>query len=63
VYAMNEQALKNLVAGKPRLEAIRLLSLLPGVEQATIAWIENNKPLPDDASHIHLLIFVAVADA
>jgi hypothetical protein len=60
---MNEQAIKNLVAGKPRLEAIRLLSLLPGVEHVTIAGIEDNKPLPDDVSHIHLLILVAVADA
>ncbi len=62
VYAMNEQAIKNLVAGKPRLEAIRLLSLVPGVEHVTIAGIEDNKPLPDDVSHIHLLILVAVAE-
>ncbi len=62
VYAINEQAIKNLVAGKPRLEAIRLLSVMPGVEHVTIAGIEDNKPLPDDVSHIHLLILVATSE-
>lgn len=61
VFQINEESIKNLVAGKPRLEAIRLLSLMPGVAHVTIAGIEDNKPLPDDVSHIRLLILVGLS--
>jgi VCBS repeat-containing protein len=62
VYQVDEGRIKNLVAGKPRLEAIRLLTAMPGVAHITIAGIEDNKPLPDDVSHIHLLILVATSE-
>ncbi len=61
VYQVDEGRIKNLVAGKPRLTAIRLLSTMPGVEHVTIAGIEDDKPLPDDIFHIHLLILVAIS--
>lgn len=58
VYKVNEAQVKTLVKGKPRPQAILLLSLLPGVQRVSIAGISDNSPLPDDLSHIHLLIFV-----
>lgn len=58
VYQMNKAQIKTLVAGKPRLAAIQLLSKLPGVQKVSIAGISENSPLPDDLSHIHLLIYV-----
>src|SRR6266566_573688 len=56
VYSINEQRVTNLVAGKPKLTAIRLLSKLPGIQRISIAGISDNSPLPDDLSHIHILI-------
>lgn len=58
VYKLNEMQIKSLVAGKPRLAAIRLLSKLPSVQRITIAGISDNSLLPDDLSLIHILILV-----
>ena len=58
VYQLNEREIKSLVAGKPRLAAIQLLSKLPSVQRITIAGISDNSLLPDDLSHIHILILV-----
>jgi hypothetical protein len=58
VYQINERAIKTLVAGKPRLQAIRLVSKLPGVQTLSISGISDNQPLPEDLSRIHLLIIV-----
>jgi hypothetical protein len=58
VYQINEEKIKSLVAGKPRLQAIRLLSTMPGIERLSIAGIADNQPLPEDQSHIHVLILV-----
>ena len=59
VYQLNEERIKNLVAGKPRLQAIQLLLRLPGVQRISIAGISDNQALPDDTTHIHLLIIYA----
>ena len=61
VYQINEPQIQNLVAGKKRLDAIRLLSAMPGVEHASIAGITDNQFLPEDAAHIHLLILLNVS--
>ncbi len=61
VYQINETSMKNLVAGKPRSEAIQLLLGLPGIQRISIAGISDNAPLPDDTTHIHLLIIVGVS--
>ena len=61
VCQLNEQQIKNLVAGKPRLDAIQLLSSLPGIHRISIAGIADNQTIPDDFTHIHLLIIVSVS--
>jgi VCBS repeat-containing protein len=61
VYQINEPQIQNLVAGKKRLDAIQLLSAMPGVEHASIAGITDNQFLPEDAAHIHLLILLNVS--
>jgi hypothetical protein len=61
VYQLNEQQIKNLVAGKSRLDAIQLLSSLPGIQRISIAGIADNQTIPDDFTHIHLLIIVGVS--
>ena len=58
-YTLNGQAqqrIKTLLAGKPRLTALRLLLQQTGIHTASITGIPDNQPLPDDLTHIHLLI-------
>ncbi len=60
-YMLTEQAqqhLKTLLAGQPRLTALRWLAQQPGIQQASISGISDNQPLPDDLSHLYLLIVV-----
>ena len=58
MYQLNERAIQSIVAGKPRLAAIQLLQKLPGVQRITISGLSDNSPLPDDLTHIHILILV-----
>jgi Baseplate J-like protein len=58
VYQINERQVQTLVAGKPRLAAMRLLQTLPGIQSISIAGIADNSPLPTDLSYIHILILV-----
>jgi Baseplate J-like protein len=53
-----QQHLKTLLAGQPRLVALRWLLQQPGIHQASISGVADNQPLPDDLSHLHLLIVV-----
>jgi hypothetical protein len=58
-YTLNGQAqqrIKTLLAGKPRLAALRLLLQQTGIHTASITGIPDNQPLPDDQTHLHLLI-------
>ena len=58
-YTLNGQAqqrIKTLLAGKPRLMALRWLLQQPGIHTASINGIADNQLLPDDLPHIHLLI-------
>ncbi len=60
VYALTSQDqehLKNLIAGKTKQEATALLTTLPGIKSASIAW-EGKSKLPTDTRNIHLVIFV-----
>lgn len=59
VYQVNQAHIQALVSGKPRLEALQLLAHLPGIQQVSISGIPDNQFLPDDVTHIHLLIVVA----
>jgi VCBS repeat-containing protein len=61
MYQLNQSQIQNLVAGKPRLEAIQLLTRLPGVVRVSIAGITDNQFLPEDIAHIHLLILLNVS--
>ena len=58
IYQINEQRIKSMVAGKPRLDAIRLLSALSGITSVSIAGIADNNLLPDDPQHITFLVVV-----
>ncbi len=53
-----QQHLKTLLAGQPRLVALRWLMQQPGIHTASISGVTDNQPLPDDLSHLHLLIVV-----
>ncbi|HEY6539850.1 MAG TPA: hypothetical protein VIZ18_02890, partial [Ktedonobacteraceae bacterium] len=58
-YMFTEQAqqhLKTLLAGQPRLVALHWLMQQPGIHTVSISGISDNQPLPDDLSHLHLLI-------
>lgn len=55
--AKAQERLKTLVAGKPRLTALHLLSTVPGIDRATISGINDNDQLPD-AIYIHLFIIL-----
>jgi hypothetical protein len=63
-YMLNGQAqqrIKTLIAGKPRLDALRLLLHQAGIHTASINGIADNQPLPDDQTHIHLLILLLIS--
>src|SRR5712692_1357847 len=55
-----QERIKTLIAGKPRLEAIHLLSTLPGVRRVTITGITDNNLLPEDGQHITFLVFISL---
>ncbi|MGH2493245.1 MAG: baseplate J/gp47 family protein [Ktedonobacteraceae bacterium] len=54
--AQAQQHLKALLAGQPRRVALRWLLQQRGIHTASITGIPDNQPLPDDLSHLHLLI-------
>jgi hypothetical protein len=54
--AQAQQHLKSLLAGRPRLTALRWLRQQSGIQTANISGVADNQLLPDDLSHIHLLI-------
>ena len=56
--AQAQQHIKALLAGQPRLTALRWLLQQPGIHTASITGVGDNQPLPDDLTHIHLLIVV-----
>lgn len=53
-----QQRIKKIIAGKPRQEAIHLLSTMPGIQRVTITGIADNNPLPLDPQHIKFLMLV-----
>ncbi|MEO8955770.1 MAG: hypothetical protein ABI396_02285 [Ktedonobacteraceae bacterium] len=55
---MAQERIVNLVAGKPREAALHQLATLPGLSHISISGIPDNQSLPDDLTHIHLLIIV-----
>ena len=62
-YMLNGQAqqrIKTLIAGKPRRAALRLLLQQTGIHTASINGIVDNQPLPDDLTHLHLLIVLTL---
>jgi hypothetical protein len=61
VYQLDEQQIITLVTGKPRLDALHLISVLSGVQTARITGIHDNEHLPTDAAHIHILVFFTVS--
>ncbi len=60
VYAISphaQQSIKQLISGRPRDEAIKVLLSLPGIERASIEG-ENNSRLPKNITSIHLQIII-----
>ncbi len=60
VYAVNtagEQRIKHLIAGKRKQDALHLLLLVPGIEQAVISWGDDSR-LPKDIKNIHIRLLV-----
>jgi hypothetical protein len=60
VSQINVRHIQSLVAGKPRLKAIQVLSRLAGVQTVSITGIADNQQLPTDVGHIHLKIYYLV---
>jgi len=63
LYQLNanaQQRIVTLIAGKPRETALDQLARLPGIQHASISGISDNQPIPDDLTHIHLLIVFSV---
>ena len=60
IYQLNEPQVKNLIVDKPRLNALRILSQVPGVQTVNIVGVSDNELLPIDPAHIqvHILYFV-----
>ncbi len=58
VYQLNTAHLTALIVGKPRLEALHLLSTFQGVQTVSITGVNDNQALPTDPAHIHLLLMV-----
>lgn len=61
VYQLNKGQLTALIVGKPRIDAIHLIEVLPGVQSVSITGIHDNEQVPTDAAHIHVLIFFTVS--
>ena len=62
IYGLSYKVLehiKELVAGKSKQQALHLLALLPGIENASITW--DNTTLPKDIADIHIEMFVLEA--
>lgn len=61
VYQIDEQHIKALIAGKPRLTVLHILAQTPGIKTVSIAGVSDNSQLPTDTSHIKLTIFYLVS--
>ena len=61
VYQLNQSQIQQLVEGRKRLDAIRLLSATPGIQSVSITGVTDNQVLPEDTAHIHLLILLNVS--
>jgi hypothetical protein len=63
VYGLNaagQQAIKSLIAGKPKQEALRELLALPGIAHASIrvTGIGDAARLPENIHNIHLVLYI-----
>lgn len=61
IYGLSDhfqQLLKRLIAGRRKDQALRLLSLWPGIVKAVISWGDETK-LPKNTANIHLQILVS----
>lgn len=58
VYQLNGQHITSTIVGKPRLNALHLIAVFPGVQSVNIAGVKDNQQLPNDPAHIHLLIIL-----
>jgi hypothetical protein len=55
-YQINAQQIKTLIAGQSQQEASRTLLAQPGIRDVSIVGITVNQQIPNDLSHIQLLI-------
>jgi len=58
-YSLSSQAqshIKQIIAGKRKQEALRILRLQPGINQAIITGIDDLAKLPRDPATLHLIL-------
>jgi VCBS repeat-containing protein len=56
-----QQAIKHLIAGKRKSDALHILLSLQGIQRATIAGIDDPRSIPKDTTHIRIVILSQVA--
>lgn len=58
--AHQETQIKQLLVGKSREDAIKLLKAFPGIKRVSIAGIQDNNLLPTDTSRIHIVLLYGI---
>ncbi len=64
VYTLSpqeQQQIKQLIAGRTKHDALQLLRSQQGIASVTIAGVLDNQALPQDFTHIHLLLLFGMA--
>ncbi len=56
-----QQHLKTLIASKTKPQALQLLRSQQGIASVTIAGVPDNQSLPEDLTHIHVLLLFGMA--
>src|SRR5713226_3087304 len=56
-----QQHLKTLIASKTEPQALQLLRSQQGIASVTIAGVPDNQSLPEDLTHIHVLLLFGMA--
>jgi hypothetical protein len=59
IYQINENALKALLSGKTRIQALQLLTHIQGIKRVNISGIGNTDLIPTDPGHVKFLLIYA----
>jgi VCBS repeat-containing protein len=61
ITQIEQQAIKHLIAGKRKSDALHILLSLTGIQRAIIAGIADTRSVPQDTTHIKIVILSQVA--